>query len=371
MTISGFACALFFGLTSTSASSQTEPLDIKNPAKAPRTQVVHLDELWRVGEDDESEAVFGHITDVTADAEQRTYVLDGRMNRVAVFSPEGRFIRTIGQEGEGPGEFRQANGVVVFPGGIVGVLRGQPPALVRFRVSDGFFVDNIYFERIPEHPFQTIVSAKCRGETFALLGRDLREHVDGFDYVYRLMRFDRQGKFLGECGNTVSQFRRGNPVVREQPNILWALAPDGELLVSSVPQYRLVEYGLDCRVQRVITRDYDPRERTNAEKDRIRERYRAVGSQVDVSDHAPDVAWMSIDAAGRTWVMNSRGRVDLPPDSLGVFDVFEPDGRLVSMIDVKGEGNPTKDRYFMVGSRLFVAHPETLAMVAYRVPEFR
>ena len=77
---------------------------------------VVLQELWRLGGDAaDARQMFGVISDICIDDEGRLYVVDEQLSRVAVFSPDGRFIREIGREGDGPGEFRRPRRVFLSP----------------------------------------------------------------------------------------------------------------------------------------------------------------------------------------------------------------------------------------------------------------
>jgi hypothetical protein len=57
------------------------------------------------GADEDNPYVFSSIWDVHIDGLGRVYVLDRQANEVRVFDPAGRHVRTLGGEGEGPGEF--------------------------------------------------------------------------------------------------------------------------------------------------------------------------------------------------------------------------------------------------------------------------
>jgi len=60
--------------------------------------------------------------DLTMDEDGYFYVVDGSQHRVAVFDPQGRFVRSIGQQGQGPGdlfsptEISYADGILTIPG---------------------------------------------------------------------------------------------------------------------------------------------------------------------------------------------------------------------------------------------------------------
>ena len=64
-----------------------------------------MENLWNV--DMEQEAfLFGEIEDLLIDQDGTLYVLDSLVANVKVFSSKGRYLRTIGREGDGPGETR-------------------------------------------------------------------------------------------------------------------------------------------------------------------------------------------------------------------------------------------------------------------------
>lgn len=64
-----------------------------------------VEEVRFQGEDG-TPSELGEPRDVAVDGLGRIYVVDGKPAAIKVFSPEGQYIRSIGREGEGPGEFR-------------------------------------------------------------------------------------------------------------------------------------------------------------------------------------------------------------------------------------------------------------------------
>ncbi len=49
--------------------------------------------------------IFEHPFDIEEDPSGNVYVLDYRANNIKIFSSEGKFIKTIGRQGQGPGDF--------------------------------------------------------------------------------------------------------------------------------------------------------------------------------------------------------------------------------------------------------------------------
>ena len=60
---------------------------------------------------------FGNVISLTVDPLDRMWIVDSRANEVRVFDRGGRFVRTIGRSGEGPGEFMAIRGVLRGPNG--------------------------------------------------------------------------------------------------------------------------------------------------------------------------------------------------------------------------------------------------------------
>ncbi len=105
-----------------------------------------LVEELRIGSLDGDEAAqFGRVSAVMQDRAGRVYVLDYPTQEIRLFDTDGRFIRTIGGMGRGPGEFAGAAGMNLTPEGelVVWDTRNR-----RFSI----FSRNFEFERsVPRH----------------------------------------------------------------------------------------------------------------------------------------------------------------------------------------------------------------------------
>jgi hypothetical protein len=71
--------------------------------RAPRLE---LESELRIGGAEGNNVAFGSIRDLTMDAADYIYVLDGMESSVQVFSPRGEKRASVGRRGSGPGEFR-------------------------------------------------------------------------------------------------------------------------------------------------------------------------------------------------------------------------------------------------------------------------
>jgi hypothetical protein len=140
----------------------------------------------------------------------------------------------------------------------------------------------------------------------------------------------------------------------------WDVGPDGTVYASvAFDGYRIDVWRPDGTPEFVIHRDYEPRKRSDREISRVRERIRIRGAdgrppEKVISKTDRDVQKLYARDRGRLWVLSSRGAIDKPEGSLGVFDVFDRNGRFVEQLSLKGEGSTERDGYFFSGNRLYV-----------------
>lgn len=87
----------------------------------PKITIDLLRTIGSVDTNDENLA-FRSPLDMAVDDEGRIYILDSGNQRIQVFGPDGKFLRTIGRRGQGPGEFESLNSIDIDPQGNFHVL---------------------------------------------------------------------------------------------------------------------------------------------------------------------------------------------------------------------------------------------------------
>jgi hypothetical protein len=101
------------------------------PTAWPDSASAKLVEEARFSGDEGTPSELGDPSGIAVDEGGRVYVVERKPATIKVFSPDGKLIRTVGREGEGPGEFRV--GFIAVRGGFV-VL--QDPQVARTSVWD-------------------------------------------------------------------------------------------------------------------------------------------------------------------------------------------------------------------------------------------
>ncbi len=133
-----------------SETTRAGTIHVMNPATPIESAATTTpEELWRVGGDEDEDVLFGVITSVAVDSDGLVYLLDAQMNVVHVFSPEGEFLREIGREGEGPGEFRRAEDLFLTVDGNIAVMQRMPGKIVQI-TTGGDALENYKLPQGPE-----------------------------------------------------------------------------------------------------------------------------------------------------------------------------------------------------------------------------
>ena len=141
---------------------------VMNPATSKEKPIsITLEEDWRIGGEDDEE-IFGVITSIISDKEGNFYLLDSQLNEVKVYASDGEFLRTIGREGEGPGEFRNASNLFLVPNGEIGVLQSFPGKIVTL-TSDGDPGAEFPLPEIEGGGFRILMQAKHAGKKLAVI----------------------------------------------------------------------------------------------------------------------------------------------------------------------------------------------------------
>jgi len=112
--ISTCLLAIFLFALTLSFAQKVETIDgiqiIHNEAEGKwgKNPQVELEFIKTIGEMDSynDELIFFMPTDISFDSQGNIYVLDSGNHRIQKFSPDGEYLATIGQQGQGPGEFQ-------------------------------------------------------------------------------------------------------------------------------------------------------------------------------------------------------------------------------------------------------------------------
>ncbi len=348
---------------------------IMNPAKSKsKAETVELKELWRVGGEDD-EVLFGVITDVIAGKDGNFYLLDAQLNEIQVYAPDGEHLRTIGREGEGPGEFRGAFNLLLLPNGNIGVFQAFPSKIVGL-TPEGEPADAFTLPETEDAGFKMLFGARNAGKDLAVVYGFTQPSEAGFSQLSVLSLFDASASNERRLQSQTATLNGANPVFAETEwdsfRNRWTAGANGRVYsATEFGQYSIHVWNPDGKVAHVIRREFSPHQRTDAHKERVMGIYQGFTRQIPIPGMKYEIeeTWNPVQALsarddGTLWVLPSTGSIDQPEGVVGVYDVFDEKGRYTRRVTLKGQGDPTVDGQFFVKDRLFVVTDWLNALMA-------
>lgn len=313
-------------------------------------------------------AQFTERGDLGFDAAGNLYVLDAKAFRVVVIDPQGQLVRTVGQRGQGPGDFRDPTALVVWRDGRFAVADGDHWAIQVFGADgshDHFARMNTEFRpfqlqqltlqrRMKPHPDG--VSLYAQGASYA--NRAIASwgtHPDSMGVDDRTIeRFDVSAdRVVAETALQGWRAQRESPreslpdelesghILRVflddmvlEPKFYWDVLPDGTLAYSDSSAYVVRFVAADGAPLGELRRPVVPEAVTGRmhgdlverELDQFKrpssEMLLEVMEQREFYPEVPIIRWLQATWEGGLWV---RRRGEEPWANNGPIDVFGPD----------------------------------------------
>lgn len=290
-------------------------------------------------EDGRPEEAFGRIADIEVGSEGTIYVIDQQASAVRVFDAGGSFVRSIGREGEGPGEFQRPGQIALSPDGGVWVYDYAMRTVIALdslgRETDRFAatasgpqagpLSFIWDGRIAEDGtlVQTVQRAKfTTGESL--------EEADNSAFVRRLdpesghvdstlIAEDpiRRYRYSGEGpGGGVGTYAG---LVSFDPRRLLAVGPGGEVWTALSTEYVLTR--ISPRGDTLTIRVDDIDNAAGSEELDYWERLSGNVPELAAPTRRHVLSRLFVDSDGSLWVHRADGY-----STSGRLDVFEADG---------------------------------------------
>ena len=237
---------------------------------------------------------FSAIDEMSFDGAGNLYLLDRQAKRVVVVTPAGALLRTHELQGGGPGEFRNPMSIAVTPDGALSVFDVGHMGFIHFD-GDGRFVEQKAHDLSLGLPLEGMIADRNGGLLFSgpsisLDGSATDE--EGVRPIRRVARTSGAGSTAYAAwdyprpqsdvtaGGGGMQMRITEGQVAFAPELLFAVLPGGDLVVSDSIGYELKIVGPSGGIQRVLSRAIPPQRTTRADREAYREERlaRAAGS---------------------------------------------------------------------------------------------
>lgn len=254
------------------------------------------------------------------------YVADRKAVQVKVFGPNGKFLRSIGKQGQGPGEVGGIRDISFTPAREILVNDTRTKRLHYFTL-EGKFLRSV---TAPSTIGFEGPSQDSRGRIFAVQTAIVMDRA-----ISELVEFTAEMKKVRTLFSIqIAKYPDFNPV---GPQIQFLPAADGGLIWGVTTQYEINVLDADGQLVKKILKDYDPLPVTKEYRDKLIKEAGFDPSYVKFSDRFPAFLDFRNDDDGRLYIRLYETTTD---ESGNVYDVFDPDGRYMARAVIKGTKTP-------------------------------
>lgn len=270
-------------------------------------------------------AMLNKPLDLRVDDQGRVYVMDWGDVHIKVYDSQGRFLRTIGRKGQGPGEFDVPAFFDLMTGGKVCVLDGRQRRIT-ILTSEGAYISGFrfdgYFRSLAIDGQDRLFLGKWAAAEELKLSTEFRE----VPYITSIFRTDASGKemvhltdFLGEVEVMKAVGSGGIVGMGGVYMIVWAINRQGKLYGGFNEIYRLGAYGPDGKIEFAFGREFNPLKNP---------RYKGQPGQKKTMPAFTEK--IVFDEAGNLWV--ELYKEDTTKEF--TYDVFSPEGIYLKQVKI-------------------------------------
>lgn len=311
---------------------------VKNP-KAPAYQDPILglkEELSLGGPDASGDYSFTSLRAAAIGDDGTIYAMDDREGHIKIFDRSGKYSKTVGRKGQGPGELNLPMTISINRAKKEIMIQEASRRLSYFGLG-GSFLRN-----------------QSMKETWGLRARvDSKGNIviqeaimDPKDPRYVTKKFDPELKLLAELAQSPAPRPQVfNPLMAVS---YWTIDKDDNVIYGYPKNYEIDFFGPSHSIVKKILKDYDPIEITEAEKEAERKDIASAG----VGDMK--LEFDKAHPAFRRFFLSDQGHIfvqtwEKAKDGKFIHDIFDPEGRFLSRIPLALNGLEIRDgKYYAV-----------------------
>jgi len=287
-----------------------------------------LKEEFSIGGSEKEEEVFSENIFITVDGKEKIYVADMKLNNIKVFDGSGAYIRTFGEQGQGPGELNMPTGIQITPNGELMVEE-----VLNRRLS--FFTPEGEFLRSTSTANKTSLTGLRLGPEGTMVGRELV--LEENKMVWTIKKYDPDLKeiFIVEKVDFPNPLQdKINPF---ELMIVFDVDKNGNIIYGTSKEYEIKFIDQDGKHAKSITKEYNPIKITEEEKKEILDRIPETGGlnlkeRIEFPKYYPAFQNFTVDEKGRVFVRTfEKGK----KDGEYICDIFDPEGCFISQIPLK------------------------------------
>jgi len=293
---------------------------------------------------------FESVIDVACDSDGCVYACDYRANNIKIFDSSGKYIKTIGRKGQGPGEFNMPYKIAVSDDRLIVWDLGNRRLCALS--PDGEFLKSIPIS-IGERPRK--IGALPSGDMVIAVEKvHYREPDKPQDYFIEIYSPDLERKktvYTQQIWRN-KYTRKGralaNIIQPFSPLIYWDVSPTGKIVVGYPKNYEIKIYDSDKGKISSFIHSYKPIKITDKDKKRF---FASVGmlsasvkkqgaddfiiKNTEFPKYKPAFKHIKVDSDGNILVMSHRKN---PDEEHKFFDAFDSQGNFLGNVQIIGKG---------------------------------
>ncbi len=278
-----------------------------------------------IGESDDPEKSFSEVSNFVIDDSEILYALDFKDRKIKVYDEEGKFIRSFGEQGQGPGELDMPIGIHLTPDNTLMIEDATARKLVHFTL-DGTYIKHVSFaDRL------ALVNL-LMGPNGNFLGREMK--LEGEDLFFIIKKFDPELKPLFSIDQiefAIPVPGSGNKIDLMNMLSIYQFDSSGNIYYGRNVDYEIKVYTPDGTHIKTIQKEFDPQKVTEEDIEEILNRMPNIGpvnvkELFEFPEKFPPYQFFTLDERGRIFVRTwNKG------ENKGVFitDVFDAEGRYI------------------------------------------
>ncbi len=286
--------------------------------------------------------LLGYMADVAYDSDGNICIVDFAQKNLLVFDHEGNWLRTLGREGEGPGELQDARRLF-FAGDRYGLLQSYPAKIVWLN-HDGSPSGKILIggEQSSDNGLIAVAHATQQGSKIYGWISKTRYNEKGMESDLVIAEIKTDGS-LGQALYSPPErpsAREGGGINEGKVYDIWLRrwTSDGQGGVWVAPErdrYILQHWNKKGELVLEVTRDYELVVRNESGRDGIVVWFKNRGwaeSQIKVGETTPVVSSLRLGEQGNLWVKLGHGGKNPNSDLIGIYDLISPTGQYLEQV---------------------------------------
>lgn len=306
-----------------------------NPGKGQPSMFTLTEELTMGGGDDPDQS-FSQVGTFVVDDEGTVFALDFKDQKIKVFERTGKFLRSIGKPGQGPGELGMATGIQLSADNTLVIEDATNRRLAQFKPTGEFIKNVSTADKLG------LVNVLFDGRGNAL-GREMGLVEGNTEMFFEIKKFDPNLKALFTLDKIA--FPVPIPGSGAKMNIMdlisvYQFGPGDTIYYGRNADYEIKVYDPEGKLVRKIEKEYDPVKVTQKDIDEMLERIpNAAGGanlrdMFSFPDRFPPFQNFILDDQGRMFVRTyTKGK----EKGEYVVDVFDQEGRFISQFVTKAD----------------------------------